>query len=311
MIGIEEIASYIPEKRISNYDRKEKFKIDDYFIEEKIGVRYIAVKDDNDETSDMCVKAFRNLAEKTGDSGEDIDVIAVVTQNPDLKIPHTSAIVHGKLDLPESCSAFDISHGCSGYIYGLSIVQSFMKENDLKKGIMFTADPYSKIIDKNDKNTALLFGDAATATLISGNPYYLTGKFSFGTVGKYFRELSCTDKKLYMNGRAVFEFTAKYVPNDIKALLMRNALTIDDIDRFIFHQGSKYIVDTVSKRLNLDKRKVVYHMSDYGNTVSSSIPIILEEEMIKKVNRTFVLSGFGVGLSWASVVLKKVKEEDQ
>ncbi len=309
MIGITVIGSYIPEKRISNYGRKAEFDIDDYFIEKKIGVRQVAVKDESEDTSDLCVRAFERLVKKVNIDKNQIEVAAVVTQNPDRNIPHTSAIVHGKLGLPESCASFDISHGCSGFIYGLSLMQSFMRENDFKKGLLFTCDPYSKIIDKKDKNTCLLFGDAATVTLISDKPCYVTGKFTFGTIGKEYKELSCADNRLYMNGRAVFNFSAKYVPEDINSLLKENGLSFDDIDQFIFHQGSKYIVDTISKRLGLDSKRVVFDAYDYGNTVSSSIPIILEKEMAKRENNYMVLSGFGVGLSWASVVVKKFQED--
>lgn len=310
MIGIEQVASYIPKKRVSNYERKEEFDIDAFFIEEKIGVKQIALKDKNEDTSDLCVKAFENLADKIRIRKEDIEVVVVVTQNPDRTIPHTSAIVHGKLDMTEDCAAFDISHGCAGYVYGLAIIQSFMNENSMRKGLLFTSDPYSKIVDKSDKNTSLLFGDAASVTLISDDPRYVTGKFTFGTVGKDYGELSCINNKLHMNGRAVFNFTAKYVPKDIQTLLRKNLLDFEDIDKFLFHQGSKYIVDTISKRLSLEKEKVVFDMYDYGNTISSSIPIILEKEMTKKENRLMVLSGFGVGLSWAGVVLKRQKERE-
>lgn len=305
MIGIQEIASYIPRKRISNYIRKEEFVIDDYFIEEKIGVKRVAVKEENEDTSDLCVKAFENLIKKVDISKNDIEVLVIVTQNPDKNIPHTSAIVHGKLDLLRNCACFDISQGCSGFVYGLSIMQSFMNGNNLKKGLLFTSDPYSKIVDQTDKNTSLLFGDAATVTLISNNPVYLTGKCTFGTVGKDYEELSCVNNKLYMNGRAIFNFVVKYVPNDVKVLLKINQLKFEDIDKFVFHQGSKYIIDTISKSLNLNTEKVVFDIYDYGNTISSSIPIILEKETKNKENKNIVISGFGVGLSWASGILKK------
>ena len=305
MIGIEHIASFIPQKRISNYERKEKFEIDDYFIEDKIGVRQVSVKDTNMETSDLCLKAFENLTDKTAINKDDIETLVVVTQNPDVNIPHTSAIVHGELELPEDCACFDISLGCTGYVHGLSIIQSFMKENKLKKGLLFTADPYSKIINPDDKNTALLFGDAAAVSFISDNPVFITGAFTFGTVGKDSKHLTCVDSKLYMSGRDVFNFVVKYVSNDIKTLLKNNELTFHDIDKFIFHQGSKYIVDILSQYLNLDAERVVFDILDYGNTVSSSIPIILEKEMADKENCLMVLSSFGVGLSWSSTIVRR------
>jgi 3-oxoacyl-[acyl-carrier-protein] synthase-3 len=304
-LGIESIASYIPERRISNYDRKKQFGLDDSFIENKLGVKAVAVKGDDEETSDLCVRAYEALQNRVGVNRDAIDVIVVVTQNPDTNIPHTSAIVQGKLGLPETCAAFDVSLGCSGFVYGLSIIQAFMQANGLSKGLLFTADPYSKIVDVNDKNTALLFGDAASVTLISDKPEFTTGIFTFGTSGKEYKELISIKNKLYMNGRAVFNFTAKYVPRDILHLLEINQLDLHDISRFIFHQGSKYIVDTIAGRLGLNADRVVFNIYQYGNTVSSSIPIILEKEIMDDSNKYMVISGFGVGLSWSSAILKR------
>jgi 3-oxoacyl-[acyl-carrier-protein] synthase-3 len=307
LLGIQEIASYIPEGRISNYERKGAFKIDDSFLEEKIGVKRVSVKVPGENTSDLCVEACVKLMRKTGISPADIETVAVVTQNPDTNIPHTSAIVHGKLELPERCASFDISLGCSGYLYGLSIVLAFMKENGFTKGILLTADPYSKIIDRNDKNTSLLFGDAAAATLISDRPIYTLEDVTFGTLGKRHRDIMCSGGTLTMNGRGIFDFAAKYIPGDIRSLLARNGLGIEQVDRFVFHQGSKFIIDTLAKRLILDRQKVAYDIYEYGNTVSSSIPIILEKEIDGPRSNTVVISGFGVGLSWSSGILRKAR----
>ncbi len=304
MLGIKNIASYLPQMKISNYDKKEKFELDDDFIENKIGVKAHALKEKDEKASDLCVKAFENLLEKENIDITKIDCCIVVTQNPDFNIPHTSAIVHGKLELSNNCACFDISLGCSGYVYGLSNIISFMKSNGLKNGLLFTADPYSEIIDKEDKNTFLIFGDGATVTYISEDALLVPKKFSFGTNGKDYQELICKDS-LYMNGRAVFNFTATTIPKHILELLEKNSLEDKDIDKYILHQGSKYIVDTIRKRLKVDEFKVSFDMYDYGNTVSSSIPIILEKEMLNTNNRRFLISGFGVGLSWASAIIER------
>ena len=307
MIGIEEIGSYIPTKKISNYSRKEKFEITDDFIKDKIGVESVAVRDLLEESSDLCVKAFNNLAQKTKLDPTEVDALVVVTQNPDYNLPHTSAIVHGRLGLNNECACFDISLGCSGFVYALSIMQSFMEANKLKKGILLTSDPYSKIIDPDDKNTSLLFGDAACATLLTCNPVYKTLDFTFGTMGKLYKDLICEDNTLYMNGRAVYNFAARVITEDVMNILKKTGLTNDNIDRFVFHQGTKFIVDTLSKRLALDPTKVVYDMYDYGNTVSSSIPILLEKELLMADHKTILISGFGVGLSWSSSILQRIR----
>lgn len=305
MLGIKEIASYLPEKRVSNYDKKIKFELDDDFIENKIGVKSHSLKEENEKSSDLCVKAFDNLIKKIDIDIESIDCCVVVTQNPDFNIPHTSAIVHGKLGLLNKCACFDISLGCSGYVYGLSNILAFMKNNDLKNGLLFTSDPYSDIIDKEDKNTALIFGDGSTVTYISEDAIFVPQDFSFGTNGGSYKELICEDK-LYMNGRAVFNFTATIIPIHIQELLKKNELNDNNIDKYVLHQGSKYIVDTIRKRLKVDESKVPFDMYEYGNTISSSIPIILEKEIRNIKNNIIVVSGFGVGLSWASSILKKI-----
>lgn len=303
MIGITEIASYIPPKKKSNIARKEELNTDEVFILNKIGIVNVAVKEDDEDTSDLAIKSFKNLEKKISINKEDIEVAILVTQNPNSNIPHTSALIHGALDLPESCACFDISLGCSGFVYGLSVIKSFMESNGMKKGLLFTCDPYSKIIDPADKNTALLFGDAATVTYLTEDPAYTIGNFTFGTIGKESSNLTCTNSVLSMNGRGIFNFAARYVPADIKNLLPKNNLEIKDIDKFIFHQGSKYIVDTLVKRTGIDAGKVIFDIADYGNTVSSSIPIILEKILHDINNKYILISGFGVGLSWSSSIL--------
>jgi 3-oxoacyl-[acyl-carrier-protein] synthase-3 len=238
MLGIKTVVSYIPDRSVSNYDRKEKFGIDDNFIENKIGIRKISQKQPDEKASDLCVKVFEKLAGKISLDKETIDCVVVVTQNPDYKMPCTAAIVHGKLKLPEKCACFDVALGCSGYVYGLSVITAFMKSNDLKNGLLFTSDPFSDIVDTEDKTTALLFGDAATVSLISEDADWFPQKFLFGTRGSGYREIICEDK-FFMNGRSVFEFAATTVPKHISELLKNHELDDMDIDKYILHQGSK------------------------------------------------------------------------
>lgn len=307
MLGIENVAYYIPKKRVSNYSRKEKFDINDDFIKDRIGVEEIAIKSDSENTSDLCISAYNKLKEKASFNDQDIDVMVVVTQNPDYSIPQTSAIIHGKLGLKEECASFDISLGCSGFVYGLSIIQSFMAANKMKKGLLFTSDPYSKIINPTDKNTSLLFGDAAAVVLISEDPVFVAEDFIFGTSGVSYRDLLCENNTLYMNGRGIANFAVKVVPKDILALLERNNLTIRDIDKYLIHQGSRFIVTALSKKIALEESKVMYDITSYGNTVSSSIPIMLAKIFDDKSVNLALASGFGVGLSWSNTLLKRVR----
>lgn len=303
MIGIKEIGTYLPEQRISNYDRLEKFETNADFIENKIGIVEVSLKSDGEETSDLGVKAFQNLESKIAIDKDKVEALIVVTQNPDTNIPHTSAIIHKKLDLSESCAAFDISLGCSGFVYGISVIKGFMESNGFSQGILITSDPYSKIINEDDKNTSLLFGDGATATLMTDDPVYELGKFTFGTIGKDGHNLICNEGELSMNGRSIFNFAARYIPDDVDSVLAKNDCVKEDIDLVVFHQGSKYILDTLVRRTGFPAEKAVNDVMNYGNTVSSSIPMILAKELNNEKNKKILISGFGVGLSWSSSVL--------
>lgn len=305
MLGIEAVAGYLPERRISNYDRKVEFQIDDNFIKNKLGIGYIAVKDNNQTSSDLCLKAYEKLLEKNDLNADEIDCCVVVTENPDYKLPSTAAVVQGKLGFPDNCGCFDIGLGCSGYTYGLSIIKSFMESNNLKKGLLFTSDPYTPIVNKNDKNTTLIFADGATASLISGDADWFPLDYSFGTRGSSYKELICEDDEIYMNGRSVFEFSAKIIPEHILDLLKKNNLEDKDIDKYILHQGSKFLIDTITRRIGVDSLKVPFDIYEYGNTISSSIPMILTKELENPENRRMLLSGFGVGLSWGSIIIER------
>lgn len=308
MIGIKAIGTYLPAGRQSNLTRLVEFDMTEESLNEHIGFRQIAIKGSGETTAAMAVAAIRALQEKTGLDPGTVQALAIVTQNPDRNIPHLSAEVHGTLSLAPACACFDISLGCSGYVYGLSVLSSFMTANGMNRGILVTADPYSGIVDPADKNTSLIFGDGATATLLTDDPRYVAGLGSFGTLGSEADRLACQNGKLYMNGRAVFNFAAKQVPADVMQVLQKNGIGLEEVDCFIFHQGSRYIVDTIANRLGVSPDKARFHAAEYGNTVSSSIPLILAGEMDNTANRTILLSGFGLGFSWGTTVLKRTED---
>lgn len=310
MICINNIGVYLPPEYESNFDKKDRFQIDDNFIK-KLGVERVTRKKASETTSDLCVKAFENLRKKTLIDTHDIDCVIVCTQNPDKNgIPHTSAIVHAKLGLQDKCACFDISLGCSGYIYGLSIITSFMESNRCEHGLFFTADPYSDIINPDDKNTVLLFGDGATVTYFKKSDkdlkHFYCDKFYFNTKGKAGNALNNRNGYLEMDGRSIFKLAIVHAPIQIDKLLESMGLSHADIDLFILHQGSKYIVDNLCKALNLADDKVPRKLAKHGNTVSSSIPIILEDYISDDKINKLILSGFGVGLSWATCLLTKI-----
>ncbi len=306
MIGLGPIAYEIPRRRIANIDRLTALNASEQLLHDKIGVMEVALKEPDDESSDLCVKVADKLFASGVIEPADVECAIVVTQNPDDHgLPHTSAVVHDKVGLPDRCAAFDISLGCSGFVYALSVMRAFMVENDLRRGLLFTADPYSKVIDPTDRNTAMLFGDGAAVTLITDEPTWIPGKFDFGTRGAARDTLRVQpDGKLFMNGRAVAQFSATEVPRSIERAITANGLTFDDIDRFVLHQGSRYIVNAISKRLGIEDR-TDFTAQEFGNTVSSSIPIALARDL-KAEDRRVLISGFGVGLSWATTVLERV-----
>ena len=305
-LGIAGIGVYLPAGGVSNFARMDQFEVDERFVNEKLGVRRTLVKDADETTSDLAVRAVRALEATSAIDLAAVECLIVVTQNPDYNLPHTAAIVHGKLGLPERCAAFDISLGCSGWVYGLSVINAFMAQNGMQSGLLVTADPYSMIVDPDDKNTVMLFGDAAAATWIHTAPRFCSGRFTFGTIGADYEHLICRNGQLSMNGRGIFDFAARRVPEDIRLLLEMNQVAIEDVDRFLLHQGSRYMLRTIAARLHVDEQRAAFVAAEYGNTVSSSIPIMLADMLDDAAVRTVVVSGFGVGLSWSSGILHRV-----
>jgi len=307
MIYIKNISSYIPKEFVDNYKNAEKFSESPDFIDTKIGGAKLPRIPADYNTSDMAVTAVENLLDKTKLAKEDIDALVVVSQNGDFGgLPHTSALVQGKLGLKNQISCFDIALGCSGYVYGLSILKAHMIEMGYQNAILVTADPYSKIIDENDRVTSLLFGDAATATLLSTKGTFSIERPLLNTDGG--GELTLVKKDyLYMNGRQVFNFAATKVPGHVNEYLTKYSLEKDDIDLFLLHQGSAAIIDVITRKLKVTKDRVPLDMKDTGNTVSSSIPLLLEKFLDDTTKKKVIISGFGVGLSWATNLLRRVE----
>ncbi|WP_296264328.1 MULTISPECIES: ketoacyl-ACP synthase III [unclassified Pseudomonas] len=312
MIGIKSIASYVPAQGVDNYAQGARFEKNEDFILGKIGSAFLPRKEATQETSDLAVEAARALfVNNPSLDPQSIDALIVVTQNGDEEgLPHTSAIVQDKLGLSTSIAAFDVSLGCSGYVYGLYAIKGFMEAAGLKNGLLITADPYSKIVDPEDRNTTMLFGDAATATWMGEGADWQLGQARFGTDGAGAAHLKVSDGTFFMNGRQVFNFALLKVPAHLRELLEASDLQSSDIDAFCIHQGSAAIVDAVARRFEEElehKRpeKFVKDMLETGNTVSSSIPLLLEKHMFGGTWRRVAISGFGVGLSWGSAILQR------
>ncbi len=305
MIGIKSIASYIPAGRIDNIAQAAAFERDEAFVLSKIGTTTLSVKDPAEETSDLCAAAVRNLLDKNPALRlEDVQALIVVTQNGDGEgLPHTSAIAQHQIGLPTQVACFDVSLGCSGFVYGLYAIKGFMEATGLKNGILVTADPYSKIMDRSDRMTSLLFGDAATATWIGEDPVWTLGPARFGTDGSGAEHLIVRNGCFHMNGRQVFNFASLKIIPHMQEVLEEAGLTLDSVDAYCLHQGSGAIVDAIAKRLGANGDRVIKDLFGAGNTVSSTIPLLLERYAFDSAWRNLVMSGFGVGLSWGSAVL--------
>lgn len=305
MIGIKSIGSFIAPDFISNLERAERAGKDEAFVSDKIGFQSVARLPQGIETSDMCVAAFEDMRKHSDIRIEDVDCLIVCTQNPDAHgLPHTSAVVHGKLGLDHDVACFDISLGCSGYVYGLSVILAFMQANGLRNGLLFTADPYSRILDPENWDTELLFGDAATVTWLGDDPVYRCRPAMFGSNGALGHSIQVkeADGKLSMLGSNVFKFSMTVVPDQIRRYMERESLSVDDIDLFLFHQGSRFIVENLAKKMRLPADKVPFEATHTGNTVSSSLPLLLQPRLDAPPPHV-LMSGFGVGLSWATMVL--------
>jgi len=306
VIGIGAISYYLPQRRLPNALRAATLGVPAETLERRIGVTHISRKDEGQETSDLAVAATVKLFEHARLAPADVECLIVVTQNPDGRgLPQTSALVQHKLGLSRSCASFDIGLGCSGYVYGLSVIRSFMEGNGMRRGVLVTADPYSKVIDPADKRTSLLFGDGASATLLTDEPAWRIGRFDFGTDGSRADSLRVdpASGRLSMDGRAVLQFSMNVVPESLRRVIALNCLVPESIDRIVLHQGSRVVVENIGLALDMQDRTGFY-IRDYGNTVSSSVPIVLADHLCAS-DRHVAIAGFGVGLSWASTVLSR------
>ena len=306
MNGVITVASHVPSEGLSAVSVAQGLSVPADFVEEKLGTNQLPRIASDIQTSDLAASAVEAMAGHDRYDPAEVRVLVVVTQNPDGRgLPHTAAIVAEKLGLGSDVAAFDVSLGCSGFVYGLQVVEGLLTKTG-GTGLLVTADPYSKIIDPDDRDTVLLFGDAAAATLIGPDPAYRIGPVRLGTDGRGAAHLCNCDGVLHMAGRQVFNFAATRVPKEVKALLASEGLDTDAIDLALLHQGSRYIVETLADRLGIDRDRVPIDVARTGNAVSSSIPLLLEPVITAQDRPARILmAGFGVGFSWGVGLLER------
>lgn len=310
MIGIEALASYIPPQGLDTTEAAKQFGKDLTFLENRIGTSYLPQLLSPTATVEMAIAACENLFEKTGLDAAEVELLVLVTQNPDSGgLPHNSALVHKALGLGPLAQTFDIGLGCSGWVQAISIVTALMAAKRMRNAILVTSDPYSKILGNWNSTTSLLFGDGATATLLSASPRWVEVGSRVRMDSPNSDKLGVSGGQLEMNGRAIYEFAARTVPQEIRSLLLDLSVDERNVGSFIMHQGSKAIVDAISRSFPDATQRFPRKLHGVGNTVSSSVPMTLQHA-IENQNETslnfFVACGFGVGLACATSAFKQV-----
>lgn len=326
---IKAISYALPDTVVTNEDLVKEFpewSVDK--IANKIGVNERHVCDVNETAVDLAIKAGEKIfAEHPEISKEEIDFVILCTQSPDYFLPTSACLVQDRLGLRTDIGAFDFNLGCSGYVYGLSIAKGLLFGGIAENVLLITAETYSKHLHPKDKGNRTIFGDAATATVISKDGFAEIGKFSLGTDGrgaenlmvktggmkfrKAINDLSFDDNAnpkssdyLFMDGSEIFNFTMEAVPVLVNDTLKKNNLEQQDIDLFVFHQANKYMMNFIRKKIKIEESKFYYCMEDVGNTVSSTIPIALCEAKFSDILKgKILLAGFGVGYSWCGVTI--------
>ncbi|MGZ4048539.1 MAG: ketoacyl-ACP synthase III [Bacteroidia bacterium] len=295
------------------------------------GIKERRVASSNTTCSDLCYASANHIFEKF-DCKEDIDIVIFVSQSPDYYLPATSVLLQHRLGLKKSCLAFDINLGCSGYVYGLSVISNLLQGGQLKKALLLVGDKSTTSTSRTDKSTYPLFGDAGTATLLEHTESLSNWYFNLQSDGsgknsiiiehghsrnpfdKSFEEvveiepgISRAKKHLVLDGLDIFNFALKEVAPNINSLIEQSGILKEQIDYFIFHQANKLINESVRKKLKVEPAKVPYSIELYGNTSSASIPLTMCFALkgeLKSKRLTLLLSGFGVGFSWGSVILQ-------
>ncbi len=283
-------------------------------------------------SSDYCLAAAQKLLLDLGWKPSEVELLIFVSQSPDYFLPSTATVLQHKLGLPESAIAYNIGLGCSGFVYGMSLVTTMMQSGFVSKGLLLCGDVSTTSVSYHDKSTYPLFGDAGTAAAFEFKDGASEISFNLQTDGKGFEAIIIPDggcrnplksesevmlevevgvtrrkKDLWLNGMDVFNFSVTKVPANIRQLLSHCKVDVSDPDFFIMHQANLLMNETIRRGLNIDASKTPYSLKDYGNTSSASIPLTMVTQIAEQLRmreNTLLLAGFGVGLSWGSVLLK-------
>lgn len=333
MIALESIAWSLPSRCLTNEELETSYPGWDFErLEKRTGVRTRPIAGNSETALDFALKACEKLAADGRFRPEQIDAVIFCTQSPDYIMPPNSCLLHGELGLDPGALAFDITLACSGYIYGLQLAASLIQSGAATQVLLATADTYSRYIHPGDRATRCLFGDGGAVTVVtnSGEGHQIRD-IRCGTAGRHYRKFMIpaggmrvprsaatakevtdqngnvrTQEHIVMDGLGVLSFFNATVPCAVREMVLRNGLALDDIDLFVFHQASQIALDSLTSALQLPREKVVYDLADTGNLVSASIPVALGRALEAgraRPGQKALLCGFGVGLSWGTVLL--------
>jgi len=330
-VRIAGVSSCVPKQVVSNLDCPP----DQLSMRERL-VRNIGIASRRQSPagicfSDLAQKAAETLMQELGWHPDEIDALVVVTQSPDYPYPGNAVIMQDRLGLPISCLAFDINLGCSGYPYGLYVLGSMISAGKLKKALLLVGDK-STNPNSQDQGFAVLFSDAGTATALQYDESASPAYFDMYSDGSGYKAIYCPaggnrnplrpeflnpeagedgiirrKVDIVLDGPAILNFSTARVPPAVEALLAQANMSKDQIDWYLFHQANKMINETIRKKLQLPPERVPSTLYDFGNTSSASIPLTLTmhaAEAISKGPQRLLMSGFGVGLSWASCIVE-------
>ncbi len=326
------IAAAVPENTEHNADYAWITKKERDLLIKNIGVETRHVAPKGVTTADLCVPAAEKLISELQWDKNEIELLVFVSQSRDYLVPTTACIIQDRLGLPHSCIAYDIGLGCSAYVYGLSTVAGLVTSGAVKKALLMVGDISTLTTSYRDKSTYPLFGDAGTVTALEYSTETPDITFNLQTDGSGYKALMIQDGgarnglsrksfdykeygkgirrtrlHLEINGIEVFNFSLREVPPNIKSLLKYSETSLDQIDYLVFHQANKLIIETVRKMLRVEPEKVPYSIREFGNTSGTSVPLTLVVKLRDQLTTgkvKLLLSAFGVGLSWGSVILE-------
>jgi len=309
-------GSYLPAQVRTNRDLEKLVDTSDEWIFTRTGIRQRHIAADDERTSDLALAASRNALEAAGIKPQDLDLIIVATTTPDMIFPSAACILQAKLGV-KNCPAFDVQAVCSGFIYGLSIADQFVRTGQSRTVLVVGAEIYSRILDWTDRGTCVLFGDGAGAVVLtaSDSPGILSTHLHAD--GSYQNLLSVPGSVaggevvgrpfLQMEGNAVFKFAVKVLDEVVGEALAKNQLQKSDIDWLIPHQANIRIIQSTAKKLGMSMEKVVVTVDRHGNTSAASIPLALDEAVRDgriRSGQHVLLEGVGGGFTWGAVLVK-------